>query len=315
MKGPSKGSRCILGTSSRKGGISSRASKTTSPTPFSSFHPTCQRQQARARNAFSRRNATRFLIEKKRYRTNNERLYSVVWGQCAENSRAELESSDDFEDVSRKLDGLGLLRILRSVMQNYQDKKYGPLASFQVKRQFFGYRQHENQSTRDYYEGFKSMARVLETIQATVGPDPGTVKLVAKAGDSVSVTAANAKECELAVAFLCGAHEKRFQGMLNSLENQFLMGQDNYPKTLMEAYSLMAGWKENRVGVSGGNDGVACTHIGGAEKTLDSDEGTTLTTTGKGRRSGFDKSKVLCHSCNQKGHFQWEPVFLNPQPG
>jgi hypothetical protein len=117
---------------------------------------------------------------KKRYRTNNERLYSVVWGQCAENSRAELESSDDFEDVSRKLDGLGLLRILRSVMQNYQDKKYGPLASFQVKRQFFGYRQHENQSTRDYYEGFKSMARVLETIQATVGPDPGTVKLVAK---------------------------------------------------------------------------------------------------------------------------------------
>jgi hypothetical protein len=82
-------------------------------------------------------------------------------------------------------------------MQSYQDNKYGPLSSFQVKRQFFQYRQQENQTTRDYYEGFKSITRVLEMIQAMIGPDPGTVKLVGKAEEKdEKVTMASAQECE-----------------------------------------------------------------------------------------------------------------------
>jgi hypothetical protein len=54
----------------------------------------------------------------KRARINKKRQYSVVWGQCGENSRAQLEASNDFEDVSKRLGGLGLLRALRSVLQS-----------------------------------------------------------------------------------------------------------------------------------------------------------------------------------------------------
>jgi hypothetical protein len=95
-------------------------------------------------------------------------------------------------------------------------------------------------------------------------------------------------------------HKKPFEGMLNSLGNQYLMGQDNYPKTLMDAYSLMTGWQERKVGGNGGLDGVACTHISRMEEAAEDDEGTVLTTTGKGKRGGFDKSKVTCNHADHK---------------
>jgi hypothetical protein len=45
------------------------------------------------------------------------------------------------------------------------------------------------------------------------------------------------------VAFLMAADKNRYEGLLQDLENEYLKEQDNYPRNLNQAYSLLVNWK------------------------------------------------------------------------
>jgi hypothetical protein len=72
-----------------------------------------------------------------RFSQNVSKLYSIVWGQCSPNMQTKLKGMKGYSAVNAKKDGLALLGIVRNVMQDYQDKKFGPLASYQQKVLFF----------------------------------------------------------------------------------------------------------------------------------------------------------------------------------
>jgi hypothetical protein len=54
-----------------------------------------------------------------------------------------------------------------------------------------------------------------------------------------------AKERYLAVACLLGADRTRYGWLIKDLENQYLLGNDNYPNTLDETYGLLISWKQD----------------------------------------------------------------------
>jgi uncharacterized protein YktA (UPF0223 family) len=54
------------------------------------------------------------------------------------------------------MDGMGLLRLLRSVMKNYQDKKNAVMAREEAKQMYRKFRQLPGQSAWDYDDAFKS---------------------------------------------------------------------------------------------------------------------------------------------------------------
>ena len=63
----------------------------------------------------------------------------------------------------------------------------------------------------------------------------------------------------LALAFLIGSDQRRFGHLLKKLENDFSAGNDNYPKTLTDAYNMLLEWKDDpRLLIRmAGNDGIS----------------------------------------------------------
>ena len=51
-----------------------------------------------------------------------------------------------------------------------------------------------------------------------------------------------AKLCSLATAFLMGGNPQQYGQLILGLQNQYLMENDQFPKTLTEAYNLMSNY-------------------------------------------------------------------------
>ncbi len=122
--------------------------------------------------------------------------------------------------------------------------------------------------------------------------------LVQKALASKQVTMDTAsKDAYLACAFLLEADRNRYGKLIEDLENDYIQGQDCYPKTVTAGYNLLVHWKQNPqnlmrvLGTTGGN-GVAFANRG--------DEDATALTNVGGKR---DKSGITCFNCNEKGHY------------
>jgi hypothetical protein len=97
----------------------------------------------------------------------------------------------------------------------------------------------------------------------------------------------------LAMAFLLGCDRTRYSRLLEDLENDFLQGQNKYPKTVSDTYNVLTNWKQERNGWKpGAGDGVAFTNID------EKDKGKKTPREGKGH--------ITCHRCDKKGHYASE---------
>jgi hypothetical protein len=144
---------------------------------------------------------------------------------------------------------------------------------------------------------------VIKLVEANIGPDEGIAKELAGAGNTVTAAhRTDAFERYFAVAFLLGSDHVRYGKLIEDLENSHLQGQNNYPKTVQDAYTLLVNWKQdprNMVRMGGvGGDGVVFTN-----NDMESEEsGTNLATTGG--KKGRNKEHITCFKCHEKGHYE-----------
>jgi Zinc knuckle len=162
--------------------------------------------------------------------------------------------------------------------------------------------QGRQSTVQEYLEQWMNHVDVIKLVKANIAPDEGIAEKLAGAGNAVNAThRQEATERYFAVAFLLGSDCVRFGKLIEDLENSHLHGQNNYPKTVQDAYTLLVNWKQdprNMVCMSGmGGDGVVFTN-NAAE--LD-DSGTTLATSGG--KKGHNKNHITCFKCQEKGHY------------
>jgi hypothetical protein len=100
--------------------------------------------------------------------------------------------------------------------------------------------------------------------------------------------------------------------LIEDLENDFIQGQDSYPKILTSAYNLMVNWKQNPNNLmhshGSTNDQVAFATTSEGTETENAD--VALTTNSKKKRyqgKHFDIYKVKCHKCQNMGHYANDP--------
>ena len=278
-----------------------------------------------------------YVKQTSRLQENIKRLWALVWGQCSDTIRTRLQALDTYEDMHAASNGLHLLIAIKDLMFNVQEQKYVPLSIHLAKRQFFLLSQGRN-TIGEYYDQFKNQTDVLEHIDAGIGDDAAIMKQVLR-NQGIEVDAATEAEEEaaetegkrwyLALAFLMGSDRSRFGRLLEKLENDFTAGNDNYPKTLTDAYNMLLEWKDDPrlLMRMAGNDGISF-----ATNTFDEEQDTVAgstctnedetthnnTTLGQGGRGrgpsrnggrggrGANRNNIQCFRCGALGHYASE---------
>jgi hypothetical protein len=94
----------------------------------------------------------------------------------------------------------------------------------------------------------------------------------------------------LATAFLNGADHSCYGRLLDRLQNDYLQGQDRYPKTLTNAYDLLTNWKpESQQNDTNASNGLSFT--------------TGSTNPSNNNRRVQRASNITCYRCGRTGHY------------
>ena len=177
-------------------------------------------------------------------------------------------------------------------------------------------------TTQVYLEHFQNMLDVINHSGGTIAGDSGIETTIL---NGKTINKANMNDQQLtelksevleqftAVAFLVGADRVRYSHLVENMENDFLQGWNNYPKTVSGAYHLLTNWKQDprhalrKVEAVG--DGVSFYNV-------DDEDGTTLNNNSKNgaRKRPKGKANIMCHRCQKKGHYAKECEEPAPVP-
>ena len=144
-----------------------------------------------------------------------------------------------------------------------------------------------------YHELFLVQVEVLDEVGITIEDDTLVMEVAEQNGRAVpnDDDHSEARSQELTIQFIRGTniHHK---GYLHHLQNSYLDGSDNYPRTVHEAYNILRRHEEDTPVQSIENDGVSFAQSG----------------------QQWDLSNVRCYSCQQMGHYANTPECPNYKP-
>ena len=256
-----------------------------------------------------------YVKDRSMLKTNNQNAYSLIFGQCSEEIRAVLLEMDDHDQIATSGDPIGLLKNIRTIMFQFKTTKYMPQAIYECKRRVYTNRQDKEMSVPDYFRTFKNNIEVVQHNGGSFGIEEGLVaeQLKEVGSDFATATPAQltiaqdeAKDMSMAVAFVLGADRGRFGKLIEDLENSYTQGTDKYPKTLTDAYKLLANWKQDirpsctPVNNHNNNTGSELAFANVDEDGKDDETGTALATVDT---RGRHFPGVKCYNCNMFGHY------------
>jgi len=238
---------------------------------------------------------------------NLKKVYAIVFGQCSDAMRTKLEAIPNHASIAAARDVIGLLRNIKTATFSFQSQKYEPHALHEAKRRFYLMSQGKGVSCQNYFESFQNAVEVLEYCGGEIGTDIGLVEralaslnvtLDTATPEQLALSKDYAKQAYLACAFLLGADRNRFGKLIEDTENDYVKGQDRYPKTVLAAFNLMIYVKQDPQNImrmlGTTSDGVAFTNLGEDDDTVHANIGKK------------DKSGITCFKCKEKGHYSNE---------
>jgi hypothetical protein len=231
------------------------------------------------------------------YMDNKMKLYSLIWGQSSKTTQSKLETHANFDQCKTEYDSLGLLKIIREFVFKSDDRQYKYKAEDQAKRAYYNLRHAPEMSCQEYFERVRNMVDVIKSLGGSLADDMHlTDELPAR--QARGYTDAQKQEARerilnktVAYGILVRADRGRYGKLIEEIENDFLKGNNDYPKTPVEAYNLLVNYRHynnnnKRTNIQGGLDQVA------------------FVTEGKRTRGHGDYSHITCFKCNKKGHYK-----------
>jgi hypothetical protein len=174
-------------------------------------------------------------------RSNLTTIYAVIWGQCSEAMRTKIRALTDFSVENRANNCVWLLGEIKGVTHQFDTKRNIFLSLLDARIAYFTCKQLQQQTDAEYLEIFRANVEVLEYYKADISEshlliDNSDNKLTDVERKKI------ARGCTIAMAFLRGSDPRRYASLWSDLANQKTRGNDQYPKDLTAAYSMLVNY-------------------------------------------------------------------------
>ena len=247
-------------------------------------------------------------------------MFAVIWGQCSNSIRTKLEKKKNIQDIKSKGDVVQLLLHIRHACMNYEDKHHPCITLCQQFSAFHVFYQREGLPIQKYIQIFRVIVENIERYGGEFGNHGAILQYVL---DRDGLTHGNkfedlneeykiiykkkARDQFLAISFLLGGTRSKYSQLVADLQNSYIMGVDQYPKDLEEAYDMMLSYSSVVASVNPSNKEIKdlyTTGISFYQATTPTDHHNTeppnKIVPGV---SGKTSKNIMCYACNMMGHY------------
>jgi hypothetical protein len=222
-----------------------------------------------------------YLKRQDKYDENKAKVFAIVLAQCDKPMRNTVESATEFKGVEAAVDVVGLIRIIKDIAFDANDKKYASMQATMAWCNLVKATQREDEDLIDYYKRFISLIEMVERSYGQIAPEE-----IAKKSNKYTKNPGAVLSIErsrmLAYMFMNGANKRLFGYMLRSLENNFALGTDLYPATMEDALQVLT---------------LSCENITRKKSKGGADNGDPAMAFVQG-------TNVKCWKCGKEGHIK-----------
>ena len=221
-----------------------------------------------------------FLREETKYNDYKAKIFNIILGQCDKAMRNRVEASQDFQQHEMDNDVVELLRTIKDIAFDSNDKKYPHMQATVAWRNLAKAWQKDNEDLNDYYKRFTSLAELVDRVYGPVAPVRIAEKDSNYSADRTSVLKKEQQKM-LAFMFMDGAHKKLYGAFMKKLHDDHSLGDAKYPETVEEALRVLSLKTTEPVKIA-----------------PDAARGLSLQQISKAEM----RKKGLCYKCGKKGH-------------
>ena len=262
-----------------------------------------------------REEVRQYIKEKRNLDTTLVSIYNVVWGQCSKLLQNKLKSNPKYTSFDDNSDVVSLLTEIKTLSNQLEENVSSYDALHEAKTKLFQYQQSEDESLADHMRNFKALCSTVdyhggdvffdkEMVEKEIREDiKKNIKTIARDEYRVRVT-----ERAKAVAFIKSANKKRYGKLMTTIREQHSFKIDVYPRTLVDAYEMLAAHVNNV-----NNQSNKATK----ESRNNSNTGTETQRSDNTNRNGISYLQteavpgndgrlvphITCYNCRRKGHY------------
>ena len=211
---------------------------------------------------------SRYYTKYDEYVEYKAKVFVIIKGQCTLTMKNKVESLKDYEKIEEDDDVIRLLKGLKQLAFTTVDVQYEYWTVCRSMNQVFKMKQMGEESLVAYYKRFVGMVEVAES----------------QWGDIVPTNIGNDKSTRdkfLACVFIAGVNPRKYGKLINELNNAYLSGSNNYPKSVEGAVTMLSHYADDRKPGVGNDDGLEESVYSFAQK----------------------KKDVKCFNCGKRGHY------------
>ena len=116
-----------------------------------------------------------FVKTRSSLRSTLHSLFNVIWGQCSPLLKGKLESKDEYKDIKEKKDVAGLLKLVKTVVYQFESHTSIYEALDEAKKNYYHYYQGPRTSNTQHAKDLQDIIEVIEYHGGSVTDDQALV--------------------------------------------------------------------------------------------------------------------------------------------